>query len=63
MLSVKLHSAREVIKEMHDVKTTIVVGCAKQFPCKESIPSLYTNRTFCSVCFLIISPGLEGQRQ
>lgn len=32
MLSVKLHSAREVIKEMHDVKTTIVVGCAKKIP-------------------------------
>lgn len=29
MLSVKLHSAHEEIKEMHDVKTTIVVGCAK----------------------------------
>lgn len=63
MLSVKLHSAREEIKEMHDMKTTIVVGCAKQFPCKESGPSLYINRTICSVCLLIISPGFEGQRQ
>lgn len=63
MLSVKLHSAREVIKEMHDVKTTIAVGCAKKFPCKESVPSLYINRTICSVCFLIISAGFEGQRR